>query len=73
MEDLTLTQMQIEMLKTMIESYEKGNRVDLIIGRAAGKTTVGKIFNEYVCHKKENPDYKIVFKDDFAIWCLRLF
>ncbi len=63
MEELVLTQMQVNILKTMIEAYEKGINVQLALGMAAGKTTVMKIFNEYVRHKKENPDYKVSFSD----------
>ena len=63
MEELTLSQIQIDMLKIMIEAYENGTNFQLIMGRAAGKTTVGKIFNEYVRHKKENPSYKVLFTE----------
>jgi tRNA A37 threonylcarbamoyladenosine biosynthesis protein TsaE len=60
-EDLTLTKMQVEMLKIMIEAYEKGKDVSIQMGLASGKTTIVKIFNEYKSHKKENPNYKIAF------------
>lgn len=63
MEELTLNKMQIYMLKTMIEAYEKGIDVSVRIGIASGKTTVMKIFNEYVRHKKENPGYKVSFTE----------
>lgn len=64
MEELMLTQMQIAILKTMIEAYEKGSNVHLTLGMAAGKTTVMKIFNEYVRLKKANPSFRVEFNNN---------
>lgn len=53
--------MQINILKIMIEAYEKGINIQMSLGMASGKTTVMKIFKEYVRLKKENPNYKFDF------------